>query len=139
MTIPDMRSHLLSADDMNWLVAHEPANTVTKKKAIRHYNQRRCLTLLEWKLLQEFSPQFTLVGTYQQKCDQIGNAVPRLLARAVATSIMTAFRQAWELEGSPVWETVFEMHKENMQIGKHPTQLSVHPFACRSRQGSPPA
>jgi AcrR family transcriptional regulator len=29
---------------------------------------------------------------------------------------MTAFRQAWELEGAPVWETVFEMHKDNMQI-----------------------
>jgi len=29
---------------------------------------------------------------------------------------MSAFRQAWELEGTPVWETVFEMHKENMQI-----------------------
>ena len=29
---------------------------------------------------------------------------------------MTAFRQAWELEGTPVWETVFEMHSENMQI-----------------------
>lgn len=29
---------------------------------------------------------------------------------------MAAFRQAWELEGTPVWETVFEMHSKNMQI-----------------------
>lgn len=29
---------------------------------------------------------------------------------------MAAFREAWQLEGTPVWETVFEMHKEKMQI-----------------------
>jgi len=29
---------------------------------------------------------------------------------------LSAFRQAWKLEGAPVWETVFEMHKGNMQI-----------------------
>ena len=27
-----------------------------------------------------------------------------------------AFRRAWALEGVPVWETVFEMHREKMQI-----------------------
>lgn len=29
---------------------------------------------------------------------------------------MQAFRDAWQLDGSPVWETVFEMHKDKMQI-----------------------
>lgn len=29
---------------------------------------------------------------------------------------MRAFKSAWTLEGTPVWETVFEMHRENMQI-----------------------
>ena len=29
---------------------------------------------------------------------------------------MAAFRRTWKLEGTPVWETVFEMHRENMQI-----------------------
>lgn len=29
---------------------------------------------------------------------------------------MAAFREAWQLEGTPVWETVFEMHKDKMQI-----------------------
>ncbi len=29
---------------------------------------------------------------------------------------MEAFRQAWQLEGPPVWETVFRMHSDKMQI-----------------------
>ncbi len=29
---------------------------------------------------------------------------------------MNAFRETWQLEGTPVWETVFEMHKQKMQI-----------------------
>lgn len=29
---------------------------------------------------------------------------------------MEAFRRTWRLEGSTVWETVFEMHREKMQI-----------------------
>lgn len=29
---------------------------------------------------------------------------------------MQAFREAWQLEGPPVWKTVFEMHREKMQI-----------------------
>ena len=27
-----------------------------------------------------------------------------------------AFRRTWQLEGIPVWETVFEMHQDKMQI-----------------------
>lgn len=29
---------------------------------------------------------------------------------------MPAFQKAWQLEGKPVWETVFAMHREKMQI-----------------------
>ena len=29
---------------------------------------------------------------------------------------MDAFQQAWELEGEPFWRTVFDMHREKMQI-----------------------
>ena len=29
---------------------------------------------------------------------------------------MEAFRRTWQLEGTPVWETVFEMHRDKMQI-----------------------
>ncbi|WP_431276831.1 DNA cytosine methyltransferase [Variovorax ureilyticus] len=61
-----------------------------------HYDSRqaRTISVREAARLQSFPDGFRLSGTMNPAFKQIGNAVPPLLARAIATHMMQALRQA---------------------------------------------
>lgn len=61
-----------------------------------HYDskQARTISVREAARLQSFPDGFRLSGTMNPAFKQIGNAVPPLLARAIATHMMQALRQA---------------------------------------------
>jgi DNA (cytosine-5)-methyltransferase 1 len=54
--------------------------------------RRRMLTVREAARLQSFPDWFQFSGTQESQFNQIGNAVPPLLARAVADSVMACLR-----------------------------------------------
>lgn len=66
-----------------------PANTVdTGHRNYFHYAEPRIPTVRENARLQSFSDDFEVLGTRGSQYKQIGNAVPPLLAKAVADAIM---------------------------------------------------
>lgn len=78
------------------LRSDQPAYTITTKfnegttGAFIHPDQSRTLTLREAARLQSFPDRFIFEGTAPQIRHQIGNAVPPLLARAVAEALLPA-------------------------------------------------
>lgn len=78
------------------LRADLPAYTITTKfneattGAFIHPRQARTITLREAARLQSFPDTFTFSGSASQVRQQIGNAVPPLLARAIAEAILPA-------------------------------------------------
>lgn len=75
------------------LVANQPSTTITNNlctpSGLRciHYNQDRTLTPREGARIQSFPDWFEFYGTRTDVTKQIGNAVPPLLAMAVAQKI----------------------------------------------------
>ena len=71
----------------------KPAPTLTTKCTsiscgrFGHPEQDRAITLLEALLLQSFPENYKLVGTFEDKARQIGNAVPPELARVFAAHL----------------------------------------------------
>ena len=74
------------------LVADKPAPTVRRTNAIRHYNPHldRLISIRESALLQGFPMDYTFCGDHKSVRDQIGNAVPVNLARAIARTVLAA-------------------------------------------------
>lgn len=62
-----------------------------------HPDQTRTISIREAARIQSFPDWFVFEGTYTDQYDQVGNAVPPLLGRAVASEIRRA------LEGAEVW------------------------------------
>lgn len=62
-----------------------------------HYDskQARCISLREAARLQSFPDGFIFCGSMNSRLRQIGNAVPPLLAFAVASTLKQALRAAW--------------------------------------------
>ncbi len=75
------------------LIANQPSTTITNNlctpSGLRciHYNQDRALTPREGARIQSFPDWFEFYGTRTDVTKQIGNAVPPLLAMAVAQKI----------------------------------------------------
>lgn len=59
-----------------------------------HYNQDRSFTVREAARIQSFPDHFVFTGTQAQQFEQVGNAVPPLLARAVGASVKSMLKQA---------------------------------------------
>jgi DNA (cytosine-5)-methyltransferase 1 len=78
------------------LAADEPATTITVKfqspasnKCI-HPTQNRTITPREAARLQSFDDSYVFVGPLTSVASQIGNAVPPLLGRAIAASVVSS-------------------------------------------------
>ena len=66
----------------------KPSITVTgDMRKVFHYSQNRALTVRELDTLQSFKDNFTFKGSSISQQQQVGNAVPPLLARSIAKQI----------------------------------------------------
>ena len=70
------------------MTSHRPSNTVdTGHRNYFHYRENRIPTARENARLQSFPDTFEFIGTRTSQYKQIGNAVPPLLAYAIAEAI----------------------------------------------------
>jgi len=100
-SISSIPSHLITSGFSTCysrLEADEPANTITvnfvhpaSNKCI-HPKQNRALTPREGARLQGFDDDFVFCGTRAQIVKQIGNAVPPLIGRAIASAIYSELK-----------------------------------------------
>lgn len=63
--------------------------------AIPHYNGNRRMSVRESASVQSFPLDFEFIGARGSTYRQVGNAVPVLLARSLANSIMLLFKRGW--------------------------------------------
>lgn len=94
-----------------------PTYTITTKfneattGAFIHPNQARTITLREAARLQSFPDKFVFSGSAAQVRQQIGNAVPPLLAKALAEAILPAvMKDAFRIEIEAVRDAVVVDH-----------------------------
>lgn len=76
---------------MAWtrLSSSKPARTVdTGHRNLFHYKWNRCPTVRESARMQSFPDDFVFLGTKGQQDKQVGNAVPCLMAKAVAVQLL---------------------------------------------------
>lgn len=76
---------------MAWtrLNSRRPARTVdTGHRNLFHYKWNRCPTVRESARIQTFPDDFVFLGNRGQQNKQVGNAVPVLLAKALATQLL---------------------------------------------------
>ena len=75
------------------LFADEPSLTITSAatREFVHPKEDRLLTLRECARLQTFPDCFVFAGSTTSRIQQIGNAIPPLLARAMAEHIQTSY------------------------------------------------
>lgn len=67
-----------------------------------HPEQHRTISIREAARIQSFPDWFVFEGSYTQQYDQVGNAVPPLLGRAVAVELAKLLRMSAEQEPAPV-------------------------------------
>jgi DNA (cytosine-5)-methyltransferase 1 len=67
-----------------------------------HPEQHRTISIREAARIQSFPDWFVFEGSYTQQYDQVGNAVPPLLGRAVAVELAKLLRMAAEEDAVPV-------------------------------------
>ena len=69
--------------------SNKPAVCITgDMRKVFHYEQNRALTVRELAALQSFTNNFVFCGNKIAQQQQVGNAVPPLLAKAIAESIL---------------------------------------------------
>lgn len=76
---------------MAWtrLNSQKPARTVdTGHRNLFHYKWNRCPTVRESARIQTFPDDFVFLGTRSQQNRQVGNAVPVLMAKALADQLL---------------------------------------------------
>jgi DNA (cytosine-5)-methyltransferase 1 len=67
-----------------------------------HPEQHRTISIREAARFQSFPDWFVFEGSYSQQYDQVGNAVPPLLARAVAGELRSLLKAKEGAQRSPV-------------------------------------
>jgi DNA (cytosine-5)-methyltransferase 1 len=78
----------------------QPARTITRECAhpgngrFLHPEQHRMLTVREMSILQGFPPDYEFIGPLTARYNQIGDAVPPLVARRIAGYVATILAQA---------------------------------------------
>jgi DNA (cytosine-5)-methyltransferase 1 len=77
--------------------SEKPSICVTgDMRKVFHYSQNRALTVRELARIQTFPDNFIFKGSKISQQQQVGNAVPVLLARAVAKSIKKMIKDAYK-------------------------------------------
>jgi site-specific DNA-cytosine methylase len=92
-----------------------------KGSALVHPDELRCLSVEECATLQTFSPEVIFEGTDRSQYQQIGNAVPPRLARALGEQVRS-FLAGTRLPVPPV--PLWRQLSANRRIG-------THGWACR--------
>jgi DNA (cytosine-5)-methyltransferase 1 len=67
-----------------------------------HPEQHRTISIREAARIQSFPDWFVFEGSYSEQYDQVGNAVPPLLARAVAAELRKMLRASFGSQRPPV-------------------------------------
>lgn len=80
-SIDDRPATAVQGDPRLWPPGHHPETKEGRSVTLRRLTVRECARL------QSFPDEFEFVGTKTQQYKQIGNAVPPLLARAIAAAI----------------------------------------------------
>jgi len=62
---------------------HSQCPTIVKGNKFVHWSERRKMSLQELKVLMTFPHDYKLIGTYQQQCDRLGNAVAPTMAQHI--------------------------------------------------------
>lgn len=113
----------------------QPTYTITTKfnegttGAFIHPSQARTLTLREAARLQAFPDDFIFTGSAAQIRQQIGNAVPPLLAKCMAEAILPAvMKDVHDVEMAPVRDVVV------VDAGRDDDPLKLHGARRRARQ-----
>lgn len=71
-----------------------PSNTIdTGHRNYFHYLEPRIPTVREAARIQSFPDDFEILGTRGSQYKQVGNAVPPLLAQAIAEQIIKTIKQ----------------------------------------------
>ena len=90
--LPRTESGDLNEKEIVTLEGDKPAKTLTKSNRMQHYKQKsRGLTIRELARLQSFPDTFLFAGDVQAQRDQIGNAVPCMLAKAIGQFILRSY------------------------------------------------
>lgn len=121
----------------------QPAYTITTKfnegttGAFIHPSQARTITLREAARLQSFPDHFLFAGSAAQIRQQIGNAVPPLLARCIAEAMLpTVMRDVCDVEMAGLRDVVvveidhyeadpLKLHGARRKTKAQPTQLEL--------------
>lgn len=77
-----------------------------------HPDQHRTISIREAARIQSFPDWFVFQGSYSQQYDQVGNAVPPLLARAVAVELCAMLRAEQGAQRQPV-KSRYQIPAEN--------------------------
>lgn len=90
--LPRTESGDLNEKEIVKLEGDKPAKTLTKSNRMQHYKHKsRGLTIRELARLQSFPDTFFFAGDVQAQRDQIGNAVPCMLAEAIGRFILRSY------------------------------------------------
>jgi DNA (cytosine-5)-methyltransferase 1 len=74
-----------------------------------HPVEHRTITLREGARLQSFPDEFRFFGNREEIARQVGNAVPPMLAKAVATSLLDAISRREQNLPTPQYEPAFQL------------------------------
>jgi DNA (cytosine-5)-methyltransferase 1 len=118
-----------------------PAYTVTNASlnitagAFTHPDHDRCLSVREVARIQSFPDEYVFLGSLEAQYRQVGNAVPPLLARAVAETILNShFRPARTARSNQVGRLTPQVVSDSMVTGEELPTLTPrfpHPAAAR--------
>jgi DNA (cytosine-5)-methyltransferase 1 len=85
-----------------------------------HPTEHRTITLREGARLQSFPDEFRFFGNREEIARQVGNAVPPVLARAIATSLLDAISRREQNFPTPRYEPALQLSMLEESIAGRP-------------------